>query len=165
VSLYDDDEDEPSHKEIPAMTVIQQLRRLKEWLGLCDDRTSVGRREGDVHNECHTEDCLTIPAKRVLDLTDAATIRIIDTINIEGRYIALSYCWGSTQRHPLMTTHATLEDHLFGVALSSLPQSFHNATTVSRYLRVQYIWLDCLCIVQDDRYGPSPQRRCVLILS
>lgn len=166
VSLYEDDaDDEPSRKDVPAMTIVQQLRSLKEWLALCDDRTSVGKREDSIHEECHKDDDLIIPAKRVLHLADAATgtVRVVGTTNLEGRYIALSHCWGPPERHPLMTTHATLKDHEAGIELASLPRSFRDAITVCRHLGVEYIWIDCLCIVQDDGYDPVFQRRYVLI--
>lgn len=33
-----------------------------------------------------------------------------------------------------------------------LSETFQDAITLTRQLRVQYIWIDSLCIVQDDRY-------------
>ena len=55
-----------------------------------------------------------------------------------------------------MSTHATLEDHMSGMALSSLPRSFRDAISVCLCLDIQYIWIDCLCFVQNDRYGHRP---------
>ncbi|KAF1946928.1 HET-domain-containing protein, partial [Clathrospora elynae] len=104
------------------------------------------------HEQCQKDTDLVIPVKRVLDLAGAATdvVRIIETTDREGQYVALSHCWGHPKTHPLMTTHATLKDRMSGIALSSLPRSFRDAIIVCRRLDVQYIWIDCLCIVQDD---------------
>jgi hypothetical protein len=37
-----------------------------------------------------------------------------------------------------------------GIPLSILPQAFQDATYVVRYLGQQYLWIDALCIIQDD---------------
>lgn len=139
----------PEEEERPSMAVEQQLRSLSAWLQTCDSNTA--EYEDQVHSQCHEgNDDLSIPAKRVLDLADAAADRvcIVETAGIEGRYNALSHCWGEKERHPLKTLHATLEDHMSGITLSSLPQSFKDAVQVCLYLGIRYIWIDCLCIVQ-----------------
>ncbi|KAF2844593.1 HET-domain-containing protein, partial [Plenodomus tracheiphilus IPT5] len=93
---------------------------------------------------------MKIPAKRVLDITDAAEnlVRLVETTDLEGRYVALSHCWGHPSRHPLMTVHATLNDHMASILVEKLPQSFRDAITVCQHLGVKYIWIDCLCIIQ-----------------
>ncbi|KAF5501888.1 hypothetical protein CGCA056_v014768 [Colletotrichum aenigma] len=40
--------------------------------------------------------------------------------------------------------------HQDGIDLSSMPQTFKDAVAVTRYLGMRYIWIDSLCIVQDD---------------
>ena len=68
----------------------------------------------------------------------------------DGRYVALSHCWGQTPS--LRTTRSTLADHKRGIALSELPQSFADAVAIVRLLGVRYLWIDSLCIVQDDEH-------------
>lgn len=36
-----------------------------------------------------------------------------------------------------------------GFAQSSLSQQFHDAMKVAQKLDIKYIWIDCLCIIQD----------------
>lgn len=67
-----------------------------------------------------------------------------------GRYTALSHCWGKMQI--IRTTKATLEQMKKGIPWASLSKTFQDAITLTRQLGVQYIWIDSLCIVQDDRY-------------
>jgi hypothetical protein len=52
----------------------------------------------------------------------------------------------------LTTTHATLDDRLQGVPWDQLPKTFQDAVTVTRELGFEYLWIDSLCVVQDDRY-------------
>ncbi|KAL5328211.1 hypothetical protein ACEPPN_001707 [Leptodophora sp. 'Broadleaf-Isolate-01'] len=64
-------------------------------------------------------------------------------------YVALSYCWGGGQEE-IMTTKANRPEKLREIALGSLPQTIQDAITVTRELRYKYIWVDAICIVQDD---------------
>ena len=69
----------------------------------------------------------------------------------KGKYITLSHCWGPDQSQlPLLTTKDNLEAHKRGIELSQLPKTFQNAVTVARKIDVQYLWIDSLCIIQDD---------------
>jgi hypothetical protein len=34
--------------------------------------------------------------------------------------------------------------------MASLPKTFHDVVLITRFLNVQYLWIDSLCIVQDD---------------
>ncbi|KAH8647043.1 heterokaryon incompatibility protein-domain-containing protein [Tricladium varicosporioides] len=64
------------------------------------------------------------------------------------RYATLSHCWGEHQ--PLRTTKENLDDHLKEIKWSSLPRTFQDAVMISCSLGICYLWIDSLCIVQDD---------------
>jgi hypothetical protein len=67
-----------------------------------------------------------------------------------GKYIALSHCWGTDQeQQPLQTTKNELEIYQQGIDFNELPKTFKNAVTVAREIKVQYLWIDSLCIIQD----------------
>ena len=143
----------PKNAVFLAMNINQQLEALEGWLKTCNKNLGVD--PNDVHKQCQRDNDLTIPAKRVLNLEQAAagTVNLVESTDCKGRYVALSHCWGDPLRHPPSSTHGTLQDHMSGIAVSSLPQSFRDAIRVSLHLGVSYLWIDCLCIVQDDRYG------------
>ncbi|KAK4236581.1 heterokaryon incompatibility protein 6 [Achaetomium macrosporum] len=67
------------------------------------------------------------------------------------RYAALSYVWGSTPQ-PFQTTTLSLPARLSasGFPLSSLPQTLQDAVRVTQALGLAYLWVDALCIAQDD---------------
>ncbi|KAF2437749.1 HET-domain-containing protein [Karstenula rhodostoma CBS 690.94] len=66
----------------------------------------------------------------------------------KGSYLALSYCWGKGES--LKTTKNTLDQLKTGFVLESLPKTCQDAIVVARQLDVRYIWIDRLCIIQDD---------------
>jgi hypothetical protein len=69
------------------------------------------------------------------------------------RYATLSYCWGGPQEFRL---DATSEENLLcGVALTLLPQTLVDAVKAAFGLGLSWIWIDSLCIRQDDSAGKA----------
>jgi hypothetical protein len=66
----------------------------------------------------------------------------------EVRYAALSHCWGTLQH--CTTTKERLAAFHVGLPISELPQTFQDAIIVARHLQIEYLWIDALCIVQDN---------------
>jgi hypothetical protein len=63
-------------------------------------------------------------------------------------YVALSHCWG---KEPLLKTKKSNYDSFKeSVCWSCLPRTFQDAILVARCLEVDFIWIDSLCIIQDD---------------
>ncbi|KAK2669096.1 Heterokaryon incompatibility, partial [Fusarium oxysporum f. sp. vasinfectum] len=120
----------------------------RRWLNICINE----------HPRSHNPRCSlpsdSILPKRVLDLgqTDSPTITLKETENGErGRYICLSYCWGSNPF--ISTTIENMEQHKKGIGLSDLPKAFRDAIDITRALRVRYLWIDALCIIQQHAEG------------
>jgi hypothetical protein len=67
----------------------------------------------------------------------------------DSRYVALSHCWGSFIPS-CKTTQATLLDRKTKISWTLLPRTFQDAVTFIRRLHIQYLWIDTLCIIQDD---------------
>lgn len=64
----------------------------------------------------------------------------------ETPYTALSYCWGGDQPHKL-----TSETLTHGVKqFDDMPQTIRDAIILTAELGFQYLFVDSLCIVQDD---------------
>jgi hypothetical protein len=70
--------------------------------------------------------------------------------NIE--YLALSHCWGTALgAHIPRTTKATLTARQSCIHWDELSKTFQDAIKITQGLGVRYIWIDALCIVQDDQ--------------
>jgi hypothetical protein len=68
-----------------------------------------------------------------------------------GRYIALSHRWGDPQKHPpFSTTRSNIFEFRKSIVFEWLPKTFQDAVRVTRELGVSFLWIDSLCIVQDD---------------
>ena len=63
-------------------------------------------------------------------------------------YLTLSHKWGGAIVYKL--TKATLESMLQGISLDDLPLTFQHAILITRNLGYRYLWIDSLCIIQDD---------------
>ncbi|KAH6881401.1 heterokaryon incompatibility protein-domain-containing protein [Alternaria rosae] len=89
---------------------------------------------------------------RLIDVgsTGAATVRLLETNSCATNipYIALSHCWGNSQ--PLRLTRATAACLTAGIPLVVLPKTFQDAVHVVKKMQIRHLWIDSLCIVQDD---------------
>lgn len=93
---------------------------------------------------------------RLLDLAQNSgedTERSISLIEnqdapLTGPYVTLSHCWGGATICKLEKD--TLVQLKRGMNLEQLPKTFVDAIAVATYLRIRYIWIDSLTIVQDD---------------
>jgi len=93
------------------------------------------------------------PTSRLLDIGDpgvafAPQIRLVDTLKFE-KYAALSYCWGPQRKTYKITKH-TLSDGYSAIDVLDLPLTLQDAVFVTRKLGLRYLWIDRLCIIQDD---------------
>ena len=49
------------------------------------------------------------------------------------------------------TLTSNISARLKGIDESTLPRSFLDAIAFARYLKVKYVWIDTLCIIQDSK--------------
>ncbi|KAL5315869.1 hypothetical protein ACEPPN_016742 [Leptodophora sp. 'Broadleaf-Isolate-01'] len=97
--------------------------------------------------DCVKSDLAFMPT-RLIEIT-RPNYRLYETA---GRpvepYAALSYCWGTTGQ--LTSTRSTYQSHLAGIDPQALPETVRDAVEVTRKLGIKYIWVDSICIIQDD---------------
>ncbi|KAI0802920.1 heterokaryon incompatibility protein-domain-containing protein, partial [Xylaria sp. FL0064] len=138
----------------PAQHVLdtQCVNLTQSWLSDCEV----------THSSCSSRLSSSfdgILPTRLIDIgTDSdPVVRLIRTeepqLSSCTRYVALSYCWGkpSLAKPQLVTTIATISQHQAGISTSSMPQTFQDLIALVRRLRLaRYIWIDALCIIQDD---------------
>ncbi|KAH6875729.1 heterokaryon incompatibility protein-domain-containing protein [Alternaria rosae] len=68
--------------------------------------------------------------------------------NERGRYVCLSHCWGGSVA--LQTTRATELRFHDNIDWNSLPRTFKDGVDLTWLLGLEYLWIDSLCILQDD---------------
>ena len=83
---------------------------------------------------------------RPIDIRLHPTVRDIFS-NV--RYAALSYVWG-VGPHTHCTLQGNIERHRARIPWAGLPQTIKDAVECTRRLNIQYVWIDSLCIKQDE---------------
>ncbi|KAL7806663.1 heterokaryon incompatibility domain-containing protein [Trichoderma aethiopicum] len=90
---------------------------------------------------------------RILDIgsadDDLIRLKAFEDDSEMPKYACLSHCWGTSR--PLSTTIANLEIHKQGMSWNILPRLFQDTVTVMRRLGISLLWIDSLCIIQDDK--------------
>jgi hypothetical protein len=140
-----------------------KLREPPRVNALCPENVSMIREEIEncTENCSHTQDEVASVPTRLIDLIEPQTPRLVVPADqslrndLDGRdikYAALSYCWGSPSdaRSMLKTETSSLKSRLAGIAIGEMPRVFQDAISVCEKLSIRYLWLDALCIVQDD---------------
>ncbi|KAH9895541.1 heterokaryon incompatibility protein-domain-containing protein [Xylariomycetidae sp. FL2044] len=127
----------------------QSLLQVKDWIYRCK------REHGAKYASAQPS---TLPS-RLLAL-DQYRVRLVHTEQwTDGAekspgewpaYIALSHCWGD-----LGISFRTMNSNLplmeSGVEISLLPRTFQDAIVTTKSLGLSYIWIDSICIIQDDQ--------------
>jgi hypothetical protein len=137
----------PLPDEVSSRPVGPRLAEVTDWL------------ESNLH-DClfNHPDCMkwadiqTVKPARLLDLETGLanpSIRLIKTgISFDERYMTLSHRWGKVPLYK--TTKANMPERYHEIKEEELPTTFQQAITITRKLGVRFLWIDCLCIVQDD---------------
>jgi hypothetical protein len=112
---------------------------VQGWIKKCDS----------THTLCHLQKSSMRP-KRLLYIlpSDDNIVQLVSGAGDEP-YIALSHCWG--KGGPTRTTMVNESGMKRGILISELFKSFQDAVKVVRWIGIQYLWTDSLCIVQDDQ--------------
>lgn len=87
---------------------------------------------------------------RVLDVkVSGPTICLHESVDEKSHYICLSHCWGPGGLDT-KTTQMTIEKFKRGILITDLPLTFQHAIEITRNLGIRYLWIDALCIIQDE---------------
>ncbi|KAF2796295.1 HET-domain-containing protein [Melanomma pulvis-pyrius CBS 109.77] len=124
------------------------MKKIRYRLKVCQEQ----------HHECAIQERPILP-RRVIDMGTgdvSASVRLIINNNqMKGDYTCLSYCWGGSQE--VATTASTLEQFSTRLPWDKLPQTIRDAITVTRSLAIRFLWVDALCILQDNNDDMSIQ--------
>jgi hypothetical protein len=128
------------HHHISDKSSLASLKIAKSWLRQC-----LGS-----HDSCQqTPSARPVLPKRTIFLgSNNDPIALRENTQENEQYICLSHRWGVTS--PLCTTSQSIASHKVGIPWKNLPKTFQDAIQFSRQLYVRHLWIDSLCIIQDD---------------
>lgn len=132
----------PDRRHIHRMILSRHTMGLaRYWIDACDR----------AHPLCKTKSTLSarLAPDRLFDIgtNDSSVLKLVETQDLDVRYIALSYCWGAT--NTAATTDDNYGQRLIAIDLLELPQTYRDAILFARHLNVRHLWIDALCIVQN----------------
>ncbi|KAF1954541.1 HET-domain-containing protein [Byssothecium circinans] len=124
----------------------ETYRLAKSWIQECIDK----------HDHVSSGCDATLPL-RFLHVSSAAAetynIHLVDTEKLRQtkdlKYTALSYCWGGVDKHKMTITRLA-NNSTRSLHFDSMPKTIQDAIKVTSKLGFSYLWVDSLCILQDD---------------
>lgn len=135
---------------------VESLSRIRSWI--------VGSyAEDQAFQEAQWPAAHSFLPRRVVHLTfssewvaaapywnDEPPVRLIELHrSTQGRYVALSHCW--RESGPLATKVSTLGERLNMIDVRKLSPTLRDAIALTRYMRIPYLWIDSVCIIQDSK--------------
>ena len=80
---------------------------------------------------------------------DSAVVKLVQTESLrDPSWASLSYCWGGPQH--AQTTRSNVSSRYSSIQLAQLPTTIRDAVKMCRILEIPHLWVDSLCIIQDD---------------
>lgn len=120
------------------------IDKIKGWIDLCVSTHGNCSVSGTVD---HTGSSF-LPTRLVKVDSDQCHVVQLVSLTFPVSFLALTYCWGNSQQ--AKTTKANLTDRKRQIIVSTLAKTLQDALWMTRALGFEYIWIDSLCIVQDD---------------
>lgn len=128
------------------------MEHLKDWIRVCTK-----------NHACFSNDDNALPtrlvqvtvspqirhaeSRKAKDVQDGQ-VRVVSTEGRRGRYMTLSHKWGTSEDFRLTKLNITDLTNL--IAWDDIPKAYQQSIEVTRRLSIEYIWIDSLCIIQDD---------------
>lgn len=129
--------------------------RIHTWLNTCQNEHPRCRAPvGDAYLPTRLIYLNTPRGSSGSNLVDATLRpRLVSTDGMdcsECRYIALSYRWPEDFPVEAKSNRENVREQMRGLNTSKLPQIFNDFFQVAARMEIGYVWIDSLCIVQDD---------------
>lgn len=139
-------EDDPAARYVPARERVTDVSTrasfslAKKCIEKCEKE----------HPSCPKPNPSAILPDCVIDCEEPQNPKLVATGGSKhGLYLALSYVWG-TEGQPKTETSNVETYTTRGIDIEILPQTIRDAIHVTHSLGHRYLWVDALCIIQDD---------------
>jgi len=143
--------------KLPNPGSSTNIKLFRQWIHDCDN----------THRCLHPEVEPFLPSRLLyVGKYGSERPRLIcktEILETKTRYLALSHRWGSHPKegepNPLAnkivcTYKKNIKKLKQGLDDHDLPPMYLDAITIARALKVEYIWIDSLCIIQRDKSDP-----------
>jgi hypothetical protein len=144
--MSDDDAYKYIPRSINTRTASDKTFQLaQQWLKECLSS----------HPDCNLKNIPFKPTRLVQIIQASASwhVRLIRP-SLAVNYVALSYCWGGTQATLTKSVEKSWET---SIDKGQLLQTIQDAIYVTMRLGIEYIWIDSLCIIQEDSIEKSQE--------
>ncbi|KAK4233760.1 heterokaryon incompatibility protein-domain-containing protein [Achaetomium macrosporum] len=132
----------------PDMVDFDLVRR---WLALCQTKHGKRCRQDPILKELNrSHPAQEVPDLRCIDVEEDCLV----ILPAGGRYAALSYAWGPKKFFSTVTSNVKSLEEPGALSkseyLDQIPPTIKDATHVAKEMGMRYLWVDNLCIIQDD---------------
>ncbi|KAK3353713.1 heterokaryon incompatibility protein-domain-containing protein [Lasiosphaeria hispida] len=138
------------YTERDAGSSHQTVASIKSWIDECRhhydcSRTFSGSEKLDAAGSPLPTRCIYVSK------TDDGSLKfeLQHTAGKISQYVTLSHRW-TAETGTVSTTQANMADRLRGIGLDNLPPLFTDVFTLVANLDIPYVWIDSLCIIQND---------------
>ena len=120
---------------------LVDVEKLQSWMSACE--------------RWHSDIC-GIDEKTQYNMSTIRFVDVIDNCLVQKyekcRYIALSYLWGRCKNFQTLKENVACLEEKGGLLAfaEKIPLTIRDAILLTRQLGERYLWVDALCIVQDD---------------
>ncbi|KAM0418916.1 hypothetical protein ACHAPT_012181 [Fusarium lateritium] len=130
--------------KLPDVASEVHFKMLREWIRSCDST-----------HHCIPEQVDFVPTRLLyIGELNSDVVRLVENSGETKqpmKYVALSHRWGSPEHHEkFCATRANINALKADFKVSNLPKTFYDAVLVTRKLGLTYLWIDSICIIQDD---------------
>ncbi|KAL6874826.1 heterokaryon incompatibility domain-containing protein [Trichoderma novae-zelandiae] len=149
--------DEPAFftKDAPPHAVLCRGYKIPRTTGDADalDQAAKWLEECRTHEKCQIGDAAFVPT-RLLYLgskrTNTDVLSLVEDLE-SVPYAALSHRWTAETPSISLLTSNLPDRKQHGISVADIPRMMQDVVLVLRRLGIEYVWIDSLCIVQDDK--------------
>lgn len=126
----------PLHTDVASDLTLE---KIQQWIQKCS-----------THLECGALSDSPLPT-RLIEVAPEDGVgepRIISTNGVRGKYAALFYYWGGKQLD--MTIKENVASRFRQLDTRELSKTVLQAIQTTKRLGLRYVWVDAICIIQDD---------------
>lgn len=121
--------------------INDKLHLAKLWLTHC-------LKEHEVCRDLQSKRNPNLPSRLLALENGTISLCVTAHLNRDTQYATLSHCWGPLEFTTL--TRENMTKYQQEIPLDALCKTFQEAIFIARALDLTYLWIDSLCIIQDD---------------